>query len=48
MEMGLFNILVGVKEDGIDSDELAESTGGDRLLIGEYSIWLDRMFTSRV
>lgn len=33
--MGLFNVLVGVKEGGIDIEQLATSTSADQLLIGE-------------
>lgn len=33
VEMGLFNVLAGVKEDGIDIEQLATSTSADQLLI---------------
>jgi hypothetical protein len=33
--MGLFNILVGVKEEGITALELAEKTNSDEVFISE-------------
>jgi hypothetical protein len=33
VEMGLFDVLVGVKEEGITAAELAEKTDSDAILI---------------
>jgi hypothetical protein len=34
--MGLFNVLVGVKEEGVTALELAEKTNSDEIFISEY------------
>jgi hypothetical protein len=36
--MGLFNVLVGVKEEGITALELAENTNSDEIFISECFI----------
>jgi hypothetical protein len=35
VEIGLFDVLVGVKEEGITADELAKKTDSDEILISE-------------
>ena len=39
--MGLFGILIGVKEDGMEAKELAAKTGADSLLISKYPVPLN-------